>query len=69
MSMFPAISIEIFRHWLMRLALARSDVGSRSSVVVISSSFTAVVREKFYELLVLVKYLLQNFCGSCCSGW
>ena len=59
----------ICRHWLTRLALARSGGGSIRYVDVIYASFTTFGGEQLHEILVLFKKFLHNFCGSCCSGW
>ena len=52
----------------MRLALARSGEEGRRSVIVIYANLPTVVQEELHDFLVLVENLLQNFCGSCCSG-
>ena len=67
-SMCPATPIEILWYWLVRLALARFGGGSRRSDVIIFTNFTTVGGEDLHELLLLGKNLLNNFCGSCCSG-
>ena len=60
MSMCSEIFVEICRHWLRRLALARSNGGSRRSVVVIYASFPTVGGEESPEFLGMVENFLQN---------
>ena len=59
--MIPSISVEICRHWLIRLALERYGGGSRRSVVIISTAFTTVGEEDLHEILIMGEELLQIF--------
>ena len=65
--MCPSIFVKTCRHWVARLSLARSGGRTRGAVDVLTSTFLIFIRKKSHQLLVMIKNLLHNFCGSLLS--
>ena len=68
-SMCKETFVKMFRYWVTRLFLERSDGRSRGYVDILYATFPTVSGKQYHQLLVLRNNLLQNFCNFCCNWW